>query len=66
MRNDARPIGPDADDQSPLSQQHSRDVVDRESEPVSPRSRDDRRNVVSDPDSEPTMPNDDSTLNTKI
>jgi hypothetical protein len=30
MRNDARPIGPEADDQSPLSEQHSRDVVNGE------------------------------------
>jgi hypothetical protein len=30
MRNDARPIGPQTDQQSPLSESHSRDVVNRE------------------------------------
>ena len=69
MRNDARPVGPETDDQSPLSEQHSREVVNREhcddrDAAAASRYRDDRED--SSRNSEPTMPADDSTLNTKI
>jgi hypothetical protein len=69
MRNDARPIGPETDDQSPLSEEHSRTVVNRERDDdrdsvSGPRYRDHR--VDMGPTSEPTLPADDSTLNTKI
>jgi hypothetical protein len=68
MRNDARPIGPETDQQSPLSESHSRDVVnraDRASRARPPR-RDDRADSGSDPDFDPTMPGDGPTRNTKI
>lgn len=68
MRNDARPIGPETDDQSPLSRSHSSEVIDREDSGSRPLAhlRDDRTGTVSDPDRDPTMPSDESTLNTKI
>jgi hypothetical protein len=67
MRNDARPIGPEADDQSPLSEAHSSAVINSdESRGRTPRRQDDRAGTVSDPDRDPTMPANDSTLNTKI
>ena len=71
MRNDARPIGPDEGHQSPLSEQHSSDVVNRADEsPIrfrfKPEPHGDRAPAGSAADSDPALPANDSTLNTKI
>jgi hypothetical protein len=70
MRNDARPMGEEGHDPSPLDPDHNqtehRDSVthDRQSPIVNPPAeRDARRD---DHDVEPTMPTDDSTLRTNI
>jgi hypothetical protein len=63
MRNDARPVGEDAHDQSPIDE---RDSVahDRQSHVINKRAEDDERR--DDADIDPVMPADDSTLRTKI
>jgi len=70
MRNDARPVGPETDDQSPLSEQHSHDVVNRDRHDRVDAFRhlhgDSRGDLASSDDADPTMPSDDSTLNTNI
>jgi hypothetical protein len=70
MRNDARPIGPESGHQSPVSDEHSSDVVNRGDENVAPpgdrpQSRGRCTPTGSDPENDPTMPANDSTLNTK-
>jgi len=70
MRNDARPIGPEAD-QSPLSEEHSRDVVNHERQEDrtvgrKPPERGPLDHLRSGYESDPTLPADDATLNTKI
>jgi len=66
MRNDARPIGHDAEPKSPLAEDDGRDavthdrqshIVNRETEEIAKRD---------DADVDPVMPTGDSTLKTKI
>jgi len=63
MRNDARPIGEDAHDSSPIDE---RDLVthDRQSHIVHRRAEEDARRAEDGDDV--TMPTGDATLNTKI
>jgi hypothetical protein len=63
MRNDARPIGEEAHDQSPLDE---RDTVahDRQSHIINKRAEEDQQRDDHDPD--PVMPANDSTVRTKI
>jgi hypothetical protein len=70
MRNDARPVGEDAHDESPIPEprpaRDSRDSVthDRQSHVVNQAAEDEapRR----DSDADPVMPGGEPTLNTKI
>jgi hypothetical protein len=70
MRNDARPMGEDEQNQSPIDEHQnpvdSRDSVthDRQSSIINEEAARDAR--PRDHDIEPTMPTDDSTLNIKI
>jgi hypothetical protein len=67
MRNDARPIGPETDQQSPLSESHSRDVVNREDRAsgARPPRRDGPADSGSDADFVPTMPGEEQTRNSE-
>jgi hypothetical protein len=70
MRNDARPMGDDAHDESPIDDHQNRtdrrDSVahDRQSPIVNQNAERDAQRR--DHDIEPTMPTDDATLRTKI
>ena len=62
MRNDARPIGEDAQDKSPIDERESA-AHDRQSHIVNRRAEEDAKRKQSDQ----TMPSDgSSTLNTRI
>ena len=66
MRNDARPIGHDAEPKSPLAEDAARGSVthDRQSHIVN-REREEKTKR-DDADVDPVMPTGDSTLKTKI
>ena len=64
MRNDARPIGEDAHDKSPIDERESV-THDRPSHIVNRRAEEDARRDKHDTE-DPTMPAGNSTLNTKI
>jgi hypothetical protein len=70
MRNDARPIGEDAHDQSPVAgntaDMDERESVthDRQSHVINRGAEENARR--DDADVDPTMPTGDSSLNTKI
>jgi len=61
MRNDARPIGEDAHEKSPIDERHSV-THDRQPHIVNRRAEEEAERTETDH----TMPADDSTLNTKI
>ena len=61
MRNDARPIGEDAHDKSPIDERESVGH-DRQSHIVNRRAEEDAKRKQPDQ----TMPSDESTLNTRI
>jgi len=61
MRNDARPIGEDAHDKSPIDERESV-AHDRQSHIVNRRAEEDAKRKQPDQ----TMPSDGSTLNTRI
>jgi hypothetical protein len=63
MRNDARPMGEDAADESPVD---SRDSVKHDRQSPVAHENTERDTQRDDHDIEPTMPTADSTLNTKI
>ena len=62
MRNDARPVGEDAHDKSPIDERESV-AHDRQSHIVNRRADEDPRD---DDQTDSTMPAGDATLNTKI
>lgn len=66
MRNDARPIGTEAHDQSPVSDAENRESVthDRQSHVVNEGAEENARRE--DADIDPTMPTGDSSLKTNI
>jgi hypothetical protein len=66
MRNDARPIGHDVADESPIANDDPRDSVahQRESHVVNKRAAEDAQR--DDADVDPVMPTGDSTLKTNI
>jgi len=63
MRNDARPIGEDAHEKSPIDERESV-THDRQSHIVNKRAEEDARRAEDGDDV--TMPTGDATLNTKI